>query len=137
MGSRRQFTDCYLDVWTAEVDANAVKDGTANAASCDTVDCNSVGVSVRVRALANNKKLTFKLQESSDNAAWVDVPKGAKSDLDPAAEVDANGNHKYFYAGQSRYVRLVVTSVEAAPEAKLDVIYRKDNLFYKPENEGI
>ena len=90
-----------------------------------------------VRALAQNKKLTFKLQESSDNAAWEDVPNGAKTDLDSTAEVSANGNHKFFYAGQSRYVRLVVTSVDAAPEAKLDVIYRKDRLFFKPDNTGI
>ena len=134
---RQQWNDRYTNGWTPEVTASASAGGTVNSAVFDTSLCDSPVVNIRVRDLASNKKLTLKLQDSDSNTTgFVDVAKGVTSDLDPANEVTANGNASYYYAGEKRYVRLVVTSVDASPGAKLDVLFQRHQLHFTPRNTG-
>ena len=141
MSARRQFNDCYVNAWVAEVDASAAQNGTVNSATFDTNQCYAPTINVRVRALAQNKKIKLKLQDSDENnAGWADVVNttgyGLKTDMNPDTEISANGGLNYFYAGQKRYIRVVVTSVDAAPAAKLDILFQKHMLASKPRNTG-
>ena len=140
MSQSRQFNDCYLNTWVAEVDANANDNGETNAASFDRRDCYGPTINVRVRNLAQNKNIAFKLQDSADNAVWADVTNetghAQRTDMLAANNISANGGYNYFYAGEKRYIRLVVISKSAAPAAKLDVLYQKHILANKPRNTG-
>ena len=134
--SRKQYTDCYdFDVRT--MNANAADDGVTNGASFDTQLCNAPSFAVKVASLAQNKKIAFKIQHSSDNAAWVDVPAGLQTDAKEADEIEANGNHKYYYAGEKRYIRLVVISKSAAPDAVITYVPMQNLLLSKPNNAAV
>ena len=141
MSYRRQFNDCYVNQWVDSVAAAAGKDASVNSAAFDTQRCFAPSINIRVRALAANKKLSFKLQDSNEsNANFVDVVNTAgrapKTDMLSTTEITANGGSNYFYTGQKRYVRVVVTSLDAAPEANVDILFQKHMLESKPRNAG-
>ena len=138
MGTRRQWTGRFTFTKVGDAAANAADAGTTNSAAFDTNLSESPSLHVDIVNLAQNKKLKFKLQESSEsNANFTDVPLGLKTNVNPATEINANGVQKYWYAGEKRYVRLVVTSVGAAPAATCRVYGILNNLAHVPENTGI
>ena len=141
MSQRRQYNDCYLNSWNAELAANAADDGVARSGVFDTVDCFAPTVNVNVRELGNNKKIAISLEESdSSNAGFTDVAnltgKGPVTDALASNEISENGGHTFYYAGLKRYIRLKVTSKSAAPAAKLDILFQKHILASKPRNTG-
>ena len=142
MSARRQYNDCYTNHYVADVVAAAGQGAVANSAVFDTKDCFSPSINLNVVALAQNKSLTVKLQDSNEEAAnFVDVANTAnyakKTDMEGAdATIEANGGYNFFYAGQKRYIRVVVTSVEAAPGATVRIQFQKHNLASKPRNTG-
>ena len=136
--ARIQFNDQYDNAsWPAEVTANNTLNGVTNAATFDTIDCDAPTINLKITELGNNKTIKFKLQESSDGTTWADVADGLKTDLKVATLYNENGVHSFFYAGELRYVRLVVISSTASPAAKVSVLYQKHRLFYNPNNKGI
>ena len=139
MSSRRQFDDCYTNHYVSDVTADSSASGTASSATFDTSDCYSPSVNVRIASIANNKNLKLKLQHSNTNtsADFVDVPAGVQTNLDNTKQHGAVGNVKAYYAGEMKYIRVVVTSVEASPAATVRVLFQRHNLVSKPNNTPI
>ena len=136
--ARRQWTGRFTDTKVGDVTAGAGAGDEVNSASFDTRLGGSPSFKADIVDLAQNKKLKMKMQESNDSAAnFVDVPVGQKTNLNPDTEISANGLQRPFYAGNKRYVRLVITSVDAAPGATIRVYGRLDNIDHVPGNVGI
>ncbi len=130
--SRKQYTDCYTRTKLADVAASASNNGTVNTASFDTINCISPAFEVDVVSLAASKSISLKMQESdSSSSGFTDVESPA-TDLDSSAEIDSNGARQYYYAGDKRYIRLVVTSNDATVGATVRIFGKKDNLLEKP-----
>ena len=141
MSARRQFNDCYQNSWVANLAAHANKDGVANSASFDTANCFAPCINIRVADLAANKKISFKLQESDQsNAGFADVAsvsgRAPKTDMLATTEITENGGYNYYYSGLKRYIRVVMTSLDAAPAANLTILFQKHMLASKPRNTG-
>ena len=134
---RKQYTDCFdFDILT--MNANTANNGVTNGASFDTQLCNAPSFAVKVSALASNKKIAFKIQESSDNAAWKDVSAANKIKTDAdQSDIEANGKQKFFYAGEERYIRLVVISKSSTPAARVDYVPMQNLLLSKPSNQAV
>ena len=146
MSARRQYTDCYVNKFTAEVSADAADGGTVDSAVFDTEGqkCFSPSINVRVKDLGNNKKIALKLQHSDQAAAgFVDVTNDAdrakQTDMVEANEISENTGDeglKFYYVGEKRYIKVVVVSKDAAPDAKVDIWFQQHKLANKPGNEG-
>ena len=134
--ARFQQNDRYQNVWVAEVTANTSNNGVTNVTSFDTANCNAPTINVNVTSLGVGKKIKFKLQDSDDNTTFADVPDGVATDVVQATEITANGGYSYYYAGDKRYVRLVVVSASASPAAKVLCLYQRHRLHNLPNNES-
>ena len=132
---RQQWNDRYRNAWGTEITPSNTANAVVNSVSFDTADCDSPTINLNVRSLASNKKIRFKLQHSDNNTTWTDVPTGVSTDAVATRNITANGEVNYYYAGESRYVRVAVTTVDASPGAKIDVLFQRHQLHSTPRNQ--
>lgn len=79
-----------------------------NGISVDTKDCKSGCILLAVGAITGAAVFGAKLQESSDNAVWADVPL-AQVQSDAPAILAENFSYRLGYIGGKRWFRLVLT----------------------------
>lgn len=137
--AKTNFIDRYVNAPVDAVTADAADEGVVYAGAFDTKNCDSPSINIRVRSLAANKKVKFKLQSrNATTDSWEDVtnPRATSLQAGTNDEVEADGNTKYAYTGEHRYIRVGVISVGAAPEAVVDVWYQKHKLYSNPDNDA-
>lgn len=132
----KQFTDCYVRVKAGDMTAgNAVSAEVNNTIDFDTTGCISPSIDVDVVTLGASKTIAFKLQHRDlTTGTYVDVPAGLATDCDPADTISSTGLQQYFYAGELRYVRLVLISRAANPASTVRATYVRHNLLEKPNS---
>ena len=81
---------------------------TTNGIAVDVKDVLSAAIHLSVGAITGAAAFSAKLQESSDNAAWNDVP-AAQMQSDAPAVLLTNFSYRLGYIGGKRYFRAVLT----------------------------
>ncbi|AWB50346.1 hypothetical protein HYN69_10610 [Gemmobacter aquarius] len=100
--------DLYSSVATRLALAPASLAATTNGLSVDLFGMKSAAVFVAVGAITGAAAFSVKLQESSDNSTWTDVP-AAFVQSDAPAVLAASFSYRLGYIGGKRYIRPVFT----------------------------